>query len=120
MSEDGNEKKTTMDWRFEGNDWAIGIALILAGGLFMLDTFNIVDIHLTNWWAVFILIPGINMTVNGVRRQQRTGSTASRNTTMWGALLILLAFSFFFNIAWHLIFPVILIGIGAYLLLVRR
>lgn len=121
MSEETNRNENSIERRFENNsDWAVGIALILAGGLFMLDSFNIVDISLTNWWAVFILIPGLNMAVNGYSRYRRSGSTSARNSLFWGLVLILVAFSFFFNISWELIFPVFLIGLGGYLLLVRK
>jgi hypothetical protein len=59
------------------------------------------------------------MAVSGWRRYGETGSRNGRNSGMWGLALILMAFAFFFNIAWHLIFPVILIGGGVYLLLSR-
>lgn len=112
-------KKDMFFWDPKNNNWIVGIALIVVGGLFLLDTFDILDIQLTNWWAVFILIPGINMAVNGWRRYGETGTSRSRNSGVWGIVLIIVAFAFFFNIAWHLIFPVILIGGGIYLLLSR-
>ena len=93
---------------------------MITGGLFLLDTFNIFDTRLTNWWRVFILIPGINMVGSGWRRYQQTGTISARNSALWGFMLILLAFTFFFNIDWEMIFPVALIGVGAYLLLARR
>ncbi|NIV11055.1 MAG: hypothetical protein GWN62_07100 [Aliifodinibius sp.] len=105
--------------KFVDNNWAFGIALILVGILFMLDNFNLLDINLTNWWAIFILIPGLNMTVNGWRRYQYNQSQSSRNTAFWGLMLIILAFTFFFNIAWNLVFPIALIGAGIYLFFFR-
>ena len=118
MSEN-NENK--VEWGFNSpGDWAVGAALIIVGGLFLLDSFGLINIHLVNWWAVFILIPGISMTVKGWQRFNATGSQSSRSTALWGACLILIAFGFFFGIAWNLLFPVALIGLGGYLLLMRR
>ena len=115
----GNENK--VQWEFKNSsDWAVGIALIIIGGLFLLDSLNILHIHLVNWWAVFILIPGINMTVKGWRGYRETQSQSSRSTALWGMCLILVAFGFFFGVSWNLLFPVALIGLGGYMLLFRK
>lgn len=116
MSEENENGK---DWKFDNNNWALGIALILIGLLFMLDTFNILNINLTNWWAVFILIPGLNMAVRGWRRYQNDQSHRSRNSAFWGLMLIILAFTLFFNITWSFVFPLALIGAGIYLFFFR-
>ncbi|MEJ2759877.1 MAG: DUF5668 domain-containing protein [Anaerolineales bacterium] len=114
-----NNDQEVREWQSGSDNWAVGIALILVGSLFMLDTLGILDIRLTNWWAIFILIPGLSMAVRGWRQYQVSQSRHSRSTGFWGLFLILLAFSFFFNIAWELIFPVALIGGGIYLLIFR-
>lgn len=101
------------------NNWALGIALILLGSLFLLDTFDILNINLHNWWAVFILIPGLNMAARGWREYRESGSTSSRSTGFWGLVLIVVAVTFFFNISWNLILPVVLMGAGVYLLFFR-
>ena len=46
--------------RGKGNDsvW-FGLVLILLGALFLLQRTGMVSLH--NWWAIFILIPGINI-----------------------------------------------------------
>ena len=116
MSDQNFEKQ---EWNIDNNNWALGIALILVGGLFLLNTFNIIHVNLMNWWAIFILVPGLNMAVNGWRRYQATQSTNSRNTAFWGVLLIALAFSFFFNITWSIVFPIAMIGAGVYLFFLR-
>lgn len=113
MSNQNKERK------FETGNMAVGVALILIGILFLLDTFGLVNINLTNWWAVFILIPGINMTVNGWRRYQENQYLGSRNTAFWGLMLIILAFTLFLNIAWSFVFPLALVGVGIYLLFFR-
>lgn len=114
MSEQ-NDKR----WKYDNNNWALGIALILIGGLFLLDTFDLVNINLTNWWAIFILIPGLNMATNGWRRYQQDQTSQSRNTAFWGLMLIILAATLFFNITWSFVFPVALIGAGIYLFFFR-
>ena len=123
MSDESENKENGFERSFDlgskNNNWIVGLALIVVGGLFMLDSFNLVNINLVNWWAVFILIPGVSMTVNGWRASQEGQSTHSRNSMMGGLGLILLAFAFLFNIAPELIFPVLLIGVGAYLLFFR-
>lgn len=116
-NENGSERKINL--KSDNNNWIVGLALIVVGGLFMLDSFNLVNINLVNWWAVFILVPGVSMAINGWRAYQADQSASSRNSAMWGLGLILLAFAFLFNISWSLIFPVFLIGAGAYLLFFR-
>lgn len=115
-----NQEKDFPSWQSNNDNWAVGIALILVGGLFMLDTLGILDIRLTNWWAIFILIPGLSMALRGWRHYQVDPSRHHRNTSFWGLVLIILAVSLFFNIAWSLIFPIGLIGCGLYLLLFRK
>jgi hypothetical protein len=114
-----NGFERSFELNFDDNTWIVGIALILVGGLFMLDSFGIMNINMTNWWAIFILVPGLNMAITGWRRYQEDQSASSRKTGMIGLFLILLACTFFFNIAWSLIMPVFLIGIGVYLLFFR-
>ena len=118
-SESKTREPKPFSWDPKDNSWAIGIALILVGALFLLDTFDILNINLTNWWAVFLLVPGLNMTLSGWRRYGTTGSKSGRRTGMWGMALIIMAFAFFFNIAWSWIFPVVLIGAGIYFLFFR-
>lgn len=114
-----SEQNRRFQWQYDNNNWALGIALILIGGLFLLDTFDILNINMANWWAVFILIPGLNMAANGWRRYQDSQSRHDRNTAVWGLLLMILAFTLFFNIAWSYIFPLALIGVGIYLFFFR-
>jgi hypothetical protein len=119
MSEEQPKENKILGQDNSDNNWALGIALIILGSLFMLDTFDILNINLHNWWAIFILIPGLNMAVKGWREYRETYSSSSRNTGFWGLVLIVLAIAFFFNISWNLIFPIGLVGVGVYLLFFR-
>ena len=74
FDENTNFKK---DWNMDNNNLVVGLALILLGGLFMLDTLNIMDINIHNWWAIFILIPGLRMVANGWQQYQQEQSLSS-------------------------------------------
>lgn len=118
MSDKINNKETRFPSMAGWDDrWGLGIALVLAGGLFLLDTFDILNLSLVNWWAIFILIPGINIAIRGWRDYGQTGSSSSLRSGFFGLILILIAFAFFFGLSWNLLFPAILIGVGLYILI---
>ena len=119
MTEDQFTSNNEPSRRSFDNNWAMGLALIIVGTLFMLDTFDIMNINLHNWWAIFILVPGISMAVRGWKEYREVGTKSSRSTGFWGVVLIIVAGSFFFNISWNLVFPIILMGLGIYLLFYR-
>lgn len=119
MSEEQNNDKSIKFGGNSDNNWAVGIALIILGGLFMLDTFNIFNIRMHNWWAIFILIPGLSMAARGLREYRNTSSLTGRNTGFWGLAMIVFAIALFFGISWNYLFPIGLVGAGIYLLLFR-
>ncbi|KAA3643383.1 MAG: hypothetical protein DWQ07_23000 [Chloroflexi bacterium] len=103
-------------WDWGGsNSWIWGLALIAVGGLLLLGNFtdfNFIDV--SNWWAIFILVPGISMLANAFSASRRGRSGGGQ--AIWGGFLVLLALSFFLNISFALIWPVFLILAGAGLL----
>jgi hypothetical protein len=117
MSDEKKKEIRVASWATWDDNWAAGVALIVVGGLFLLHTLNIISIAINNWWAVFILIPGLNMAVKGWREYGQTNSKSARRAGFWGLILILVAFSFFLGISWNYFFPAILIGVGIYILL---
>jgi uncharacterized membrane protein YhaH (DUF805 family) len=119
MSDEKNKEVKVAGWASWDDNWATGLALILVGGLFLLHTFGIISIALKNWWAVFILIPGLNMAIKGWRDYGRTNSKSARRTGFWGLVFILIAFSFLLGITWNFIFPAVLVGIGLFILLTK-
>ena len=128
MSEKINhiKEETNDDWKDWGrhysNRMTWGIALIVLGGLFLLDTLNIAPIHFYNWWSIFIMVPGINFLITAYQRYQhdRVFSEPVRRAGFRGILLVLVALTFFLNIDWGIMFSIFLIGAGLYLLLMRR
>jgi len=128
MSEEINSSKQNKndDWRDWGrhytNRTTWGIALILLGGLFLLDTFNLAHTHFYNWWAIFIIVPGINYLIMAYQRyqQEKEFSESARRAGFRGILLVLVALTFFLNIDWGIMLPLFLIGGGLYMLFLRR
>ena len=128
MSEEINhiEEETNddgKDWgRHYTNRMTWGIALIVFGGLFLLDTLNVAPIHFYNWWTIFIMVPGINFLITAYQRYKQDGefSDPVRRAGFRGTLLILVALTFFLNFDWGIMFSIFLIGGGLYLLLMRR
>jgi len=125
IDEEKNNKDSNgwKDWgQHYTNRTTWGIALIVIGGLFLLDTFNVTPIHFYNWWAIFILVPGINSLIQAVRRFQEAGQINNRvqRAGFRGLLLSLIALTFFINLDWGIMFALFLIGGGIYLLLRQR
>lgn len=93
--------------------WIWGFVLIIAGGLLMLRNYTDINfINLHNWWAVFILVPGISKLVNAFNRARSGGSVGRQ--AFGGGILVLLGLSFLFAIDMSLIWPLFLIlgGVG--------
>ena len=110
-----------MDWA--GNQsWVWGAAFLLFGLVLLLNNFGLTHIHLRNWWAVFILIPGINMLAFAFSRYRDTGQVTpyGRRSGLWGLVLVAVALTFFLDLSWSLAAPMLLVLAGGYLLLARR
>lgn len=99
------------------NNWVGGLILIGIGATFLLS--NVFDFYIDNWWAFFILVPGVVKVGKAFQHSRDNGRFAdcSRAELTWGLILILVAFTFLFNWSWGLIWPVFLIifGMGALL-----
>jgi hypothetical protein len=96
--------------------WMGGTILILLGLVFLLQNMRIP--FLTNWWALFILIPAFWAYVAAWNlyqgNHQLTRGVAGSLTL--GILLTLFALAFLFNLAVGLFWPVLLIVGGLVLL----
>lgn len=120
------EEKDEMsfDWSWGGDtNWLWGIVLVVGGGLLLLQNFTsyrILDVG--NWWAIFILVPGISNLMRAWRsyRLRGTLTNGARNSAFWGFVLVAVALNFFFSFGWGLMMPLLLIIGGAFLLLTAR
>jgi cytoskeletal protein CcmA (bactofilin family) len=95
-----------------------GVVLILIGALILVQ--NLTDLHLRNWWALFILIPALSSLVTAwriFRAQGRLG--AARGPLVGGAVLLLVVIIFVFNLSWGTMWPLFLIIIGVGALIAR-
>lgn len=102
------------------NHWVGGLVLIAIGLLFLSNSFGIsLGISFANWWALFILIPGVTNLGKSMDYYRRDGrfSGRTRHAFVWGLILTVVASTFLFNWSWNLVWPVFLIifGLGALL-----
>jgi hypothetical protein len=102
-----------------GGAWIVGVILILLGGLFLLRTTGIVDIPLTNWWALFILIPAFGAFSTAWRTYQEEGRLTgpARGSLLVGLVLTFITFTFLFEISWTYVGPLLIIAVGIAIIL---
>jgi len=95
-----------------GDNWIWGIALIVLGGLFLLQ--NLTPFRFINWWAIFILIPAAGSFVSAWRKYQTAGrfSSGVRNSLFGGLIFSVVAAMFLFNLDLGQFWPVFVIAAG--------
>ena len=97
--------------------WVGGLILIGIGLVFLLQ--NVTTFAFDNWWALFILIPGVASLVNAWQNYQEDGrfSERARGPFIGGLILMFIASIFIFGWSWGTVWPVFLIiaGFGALL-----
>ena len=119
---DEDENDLSFSWDWSGTEsWAWGGSLVLIGVLYLLNNFGATFIRIQNWWAIFILAPGLSMLARALRRYQETGKATrgSRRAGIWGIITIGIALSFLFGMGWAIIWPALLIAGGVYLLALK-
>ncbi|MBI3160028.1 MAG: hypothetical protein HYZ26_10565 [Chloroflexi bacterium] len=118
------EGERGFELRWSGSQtWIWGLVLLVVGTLMLFQNFtNFRFIHLNNWWAVFILVPGIsNLTQAwGIYRQKAQLTPGARSRAFWGLVLIAVACTFLFNLSWGLMLPILLLAGGIFLLFTAR
>lgn len=111
------ERHGRVEKQRSNDHWVGGLILIGIGVVFLLA--NTTNIYINNWWALFILIPGVAKLAKSARHFRDDGrfSERARGSFTWGLILTLVAFTFIFNWSWGLIWPAFLIifGLGALL-----
>jgi hypothetical protein len=100
--------------------WVAGAILVVIGVLLLLQTTGIANFNLTNWWALFILIPAIGALSSGVGMYQNAGNQLTApavGSFVIGVVLFLVSMGFLFNLNWTYLGPALLILAGVALLL---
>jgi hypothetical protein len=104
----------------QGSAWIVGIILIVLGGLFLIRTTGTVDIPLTNWWALFILIPAVGALSAAWRMYREADNRltiAARSSLLVGLVLTFITFMFLFEISWSYVGPILVIVVGIAIIL---
>ncbi len=98
----------------------IGGAIMLLLGIGLLLRNLGIDVpFFRNWWAVFILIPAVSSLTRVWNELQTQGRLSSSSTSdlVWGLVLLMVAVTFLFGLAWSLMLPALLILAGISILI---
>jgi len=99
-----------------GGSWIAGIILIVLGGAFLMQNMGTYKFPISNWWALFILIPAVGAFDTAFRayRQEGAFTATARGSLLVGIVLTLVTLGFLFNIGWTYFGPalIILVGLG--------
>lgn len=103
-----------------GDAWIVGMILIVLGGLFLMRTTGALAVPLTNWWALFILIPAFGALSAAWRMYREADNQltiAARSSLLVGLVLTFITFMFLFEISWTYVGPILIIIVGAAIIL---
>ncbi len=103
-----------------GGTWVVGLILILLGGMFLMSTTGTWDLPLTNWWALFILIPAVGSLSAAWRMYIDAGyqlNAQARGSLLVGLVLTFITFMFLFGISWAYAGPILIIVVGILILI---
>jgi hypothetical protein len=98
--------------------WIVGGVLIAVGVIFIIR--NVSGVTFDNWWALFILIPGLGSLATAYRMWDRAGrrlTAAARGPLIVGLILLAVTAVFVFELDWGKVWPAFLILIGLGVLL---
>jgi O-antigen/teichoic acid export membrane protein len=101
-----------------GLGWLAGLVLIAIGTLYLLSDFDILP-ELTNWWALFMLLPGIGTLSAALGAYRRNGghwTPAVTGPFLAGLLFVGVTFVFLFELNYSWLWPLFLIAAGLLLL----
>jgi len=96
-----------------------GLVLILVGALILAQ--NLTDFNLSNWWALFILIPALSSLVDAwtIFQAERRLNAAVRGPLVTAVALLLVVAIFLFDPSWGIMWPMFVIIAGVGILLSR-
>jgi hypothetical protein len=101
-----------------GASWLIGFLFIAIGTLFLLANAGIIP-ALTNWWALFMLLPAVGVLSAALGAYRRNGGHWTPEVTgllVGGLLFVALTAVFLFGLNYGLLVPLFLIAAGMLLL----
>jgi hypothetical protein len=110
------EMRRQARWSRRGGGWFGGAVLILLGLIFLFENFGIFPI--TNWWALFILIPAFGAFAAAWNGYQDSGGRLTagvRGSLFGGFILVLITAIFLFDLGslvWLWPALLILAGVG--------
>ena len=102
----------------DGSGWMVGLVLITIGGLYLLHNAGILPIF-TNWWALFLLLPGVGTLSAALGAYRRNGghwTAAVTGPFLSGLLFVGLTAIFLFDLNYGWLWPLFLIAAGLLLL----
>jgi pheromone shutdown protein TraB len=102
----------------DGVSWLVGFVLIAFGVLFLLVNAGILP-ALTNWWALFMLLPAVGVFSAALGAHRRNGGHWTPEVTgllVGGLLFVALTAVFLFELNYGLLVPLFLIAAGLLLL----
>jgi len=117
----GSQEKSSTRWVARMGMW-IGLAVMLLGGIFLLDEFGIFSFQetmgISGWWGLVVLIPGLGALYNALRMALEMGvlNAAAISLIVVGFCACAVAFFALLGLGWNLLLPIILIGAGSMLL----
>lgn len=95
--------------------WVIGVILIVLGGLFLMQNTGTFRIPISNWWALFILIPAFAAFERAWQMYRDAGNQMTSQMSgslLTGIVLTLLTLGFLLNIGWTYFGPILIILVG--------
>ena len=99
-----------------GGLWG-GVVLIIIGVVFLLQTMGLLSLGF-NWWALFILIPGLGLLGRAYQASQEAGDV--RGPLVGGLIVTMIAVIFLFNLNFGVMWPMFLIIAGLGILVAAR
>lgn len=105
-----------------GVGWFAGLILIAIGIVYLLYDAGYVPV-LTNWWALFMLLPGVGVLSAAIGEYRKNGGhlTAEVLGLFAGSLLFFgITAVFLFNLNFGWLMPLVLIAAGLFLLFIPR
>jgi len=96
----------------KGGAWVGGVLLIALGVIFLLQNFGFPVPK--NWWAIFVMVPGIAAlgAAWSIREREGAWTAGAVGSLLAGVIMVGMAIVFFFGFDFGKFWPLILIALG--------